>query len=234
MPETPLFLLSRNRQEDALKSLQWLRGWVDAATVQNEFNDLQRSRITAQICYQCEKQNEICQHPPPTMQQKIRDLFRRRTLRPFVLISCLFFFAAFCGLSPYRPYLVQILFFYQSPIDPNEVIVHLGYTGLFSNILLIFTIRALGKRSIYLWTMAFIVLSLFGLGMLKKRYCMNRIKLHIFILQIRCLRFYIPFVGFNFIRYKHKHGSCSRKCSTRSISSNSCVSCTSMSGQFWR
>lgn len=159
-----MWLLSRNRQNDALRSLQWLRGWVHSNAVQNEFNDLQRCRINAQICYKCEKQNETCQHPPPTIRDKIRDLFRRRTLRPFVLIGVLFFFAAFCGLSPYRPYIVQILYYYKSPIDPNVVVVWLGYIGLASNVLLIAAIRTLGKRSIYLWSMAFIILTLFGLG----------------------------------------------------------------------
>lgn len=164
MPETPLWLLSRNRQDDALKSLQWLRGWVDSKAVQNEFDELQRCRINAQMCYQCEKQNEICQHPPPAICDKIRDLFRRRTLRPFILIACLFFFASFCGISPYRSYMVQILHYYKSPIEPNEVVVWLGYIGLASNILLVATIRAFGKRSIFLWSMAFIVLTLIGLG----------------------------------------------------------------------
>ncbi|XP_055325703.1 facilitated trehalose transporter Tret1-like isoform X2 [Sitodiplosis mosellana] len=164
MPETPLWLLSRNRQEDALKSLQWLRGWVDSKTVRNEFNDLQRCRISAQICYQCEKQNKICKHPPPTIRDKVRDLFRRRTLRPFILLASLFFFAAFCGISPYRPYIVQILYFYKSPIDPNQVVVWLGYIGFAANIMLVITIRSFGKRSIYLCSMAFIILILFGLG----------------------------------------------------------------------
>lgn len=125
---------------------------------------MQRCRINAQICYQCEKQNEICQHPPPTLRDKIRDLFRRRILRPFILIASMFFFAAFCGISPYRPYIVQILYFYKSPIDPNQVVVWLGYIGLAANVSLVITIRSLGKRSIYLWSMAFTILTLFGLG----------------------------------------------------------------------
>lgn len=164
MPETPLWLLSKNRQDEALKSLQWLRGWVNANAVQSEFNDLQRCRITAQICYKCEKQNETCAHPPPTIRDKIRDLFRRRTLRPFILIGVLYFFSACCSISPYRPYMVQALYFYQSPIEPNLVVVWLGYIGFASNILLLVVIRSLGKRPIYLYSMALIILTLFGLG----------------------------------------------------------------------
>lgn len=164
MPETPLWLLSRNRQEDALKSLQWLRGWVDSNAVQNEFNDLQRSRISAQTCYTCEKQNATCQHPPPTISDKIRDLFRRRTLYPFILVGSLFFLSAFCGISPYRPYMVQILYYYKSPIDANEVIVWMGYIGFISNLLLMCSIRQFGKRLIFLWSMAIVVVTLFILG----------------------------------------------------------------------
>lgn len=164
MPETPIWLIGKNREEDALKSLQWLRGWVNSNAVEAEFNELQRSKINAQICYQCEKQNETCQHPLPTMGDKFRDLFRRRTLHPFILIGSLFFLSAFCGISPYRPYMVQILYFYQSPIDANKVIVWLGYIGFISNVLLVCTIRPLGKRVVFLWSMAIIVLALFTLG----------------------------------------------------------------------
>lgn len=147
-----------------MKSLQWLRGWVHSNAVQNEFNDLQRCKISAQICYECEKQNETCGHPPPTIRDKIRDLFRRRTLRPFVLIGVMYFLSAVCGISPYRPYMVQVLYYYKSPIDPNVVVVWLGYIGFAANVLLVIIIRSLGKRSIFLWSMALTVLSLLGLG----------------------------------------------------------------------
>lgn len=150
-----------------MKSLRWLRGWVNSSAVQKEFDELQGSRISAQLCYTCEKQNEICHHPPPTVSDKIRDLFRRRTLRPFILITCLFFCGAFCGISPYRPYMVQVLYFYKSPIDPNEVIFWMGNIGLAANVMLITFIKMLGKRVIFLWTMAIIVLALFSLGEVK-------------------------------------------------------------------
>lgn len=98
MPETPLWLLGKNRQADALKSLQWLRGWVSASAVQDEFEELKRFKSNAQKCYDCYKQNNTCPHPPPTINEKIRDLFRRRTLRPFILISSLYFLSATVGI----------------------------------------------------------------------------------------------------------------------------------------
>lgn len=164
MPETPLWLLSRNRHEDALKSLQWLRGWVNSDAVQKEFNELQLSRIDGQTCYKCQKQNEICQHPPPSIIDKIRDLFRKRTLCPFLLIGSLYFLSVFCGITAFRPYIVQVLYFYQSPIDANQVVVWLGYIGFVANLILVCTIRKLGKRLVYLWSLTIVVLTLFTLG----------------------------------------------------------------------
>jgi hypothetical protein len=40
MPETPIWLLSRGRYEDAEKSLCWLRGWVTPDVIREEFNQL--------------------------------------------------------------------------------------------------------------------------------------------------------------------------------------------------
>lgn len=120
--------------------------------------------MAAQLCFECEKKSISCKHPPPTLRQKIRDLFRRRILRPFILLAFLFFLSAFTSISPYRPYLVQTLIWFKSPVDPNEAAVWIGHVGVLANIVLVFTIRLIGKRAIFLWSMAGIVLVSFALG----------------------------------------------------------------------
>lgn len=165
IPETPIWLLAKNRPADALKALQWLRGWVTPAAVQAEFDELQRSKINAQTCYNCEKQHLICHHPLPTIVDKIRDLFRRRTLRPFILIASLYVISVFAGITPFRPYIVQILYYYETPVDANDAVAYLGYFGFGANVLLVCTISSFGKRSLYLYSMAIVVLALFVLGM---------------------------------------------------------------------
>ena len=40
MPETPIWLLSRGKYQEAEKALCWLRGWVSPDAVKEEFNQL--------------------------------------------------------------------------------------------------------------------------------------------------------------------------------------------------
>lgn len=40
MPESPSWLIARNRLDDAKKALCWLRGWVEPHEVEEEFQDI--------------------------------------------------------------------------------------------------------------------------------------------------------------------------------------------------
>lgn len=119
IPETPLWLISKNRLDDARKSLQWLRGWVPPHAVDHEFKELQRYNEQSNACISCSKQKITCVHPPPTMRDKLLDLLRRRTMKPFLLVLLIFLFSQLSGFSPMRPYLVLILKAYGVPVDPN-------------------------------------------------------------------------------------------------------------------
>lgn len=164
IPETPLWLLSKNRPADAQKSLQWLRGWVSPKAVQLEFDELQRYNEMSNACTKCTKANVKCTHPSPTTTQKLQELLRKRNLKPFVLLSIAFMISQFSGVFAMRPYIVQILKSYGIPISPNRATVFLGVTGICGTLTCVCIVKWVGKRRLYLASSVGLCLSIIGLG----------------------------------------------------------------------
>lgn len=125
IPETPLWLLSKNRDEEAMKSLQWLRGWVSPKAVEDEFQALKRYNESSNACINCAKEKIPCPHPPPTIQEKLNDLLRMRVLKPALLTLLLFVFVQFTGFPSMRPFLVVIMNAYRVPMGGNWATVSL-------------------------------------------------------------------------------------------------------------
>lgn len=153
IPETPLWLLSKGREEDALKSLQWLRGWTPPQAVAKEFQQLQRYSVNSGSCNPCVKQKLICTHPPPTFRQKLGEITRKRTLKPLLLILLIFLIAQFSGLYAMRPFITLIIQAYGVPIKPSLATVWIGFVGLLANVILLCVVRTVGKRRVYLLSM---------------------------------------------------------------------------------
>lgn len=124
VPETPHWLIAHGRPDDAMRSLQWLRGWVSPDAVAAEYTELTYYIDHAGACDECRLKarsvptTEKCTHPS-TYVQKIQDLFRPKTLRPFGLLMLMFFVVQISGNSAIRPFLVQIFQTFRLPIDAN-------------------------------------------------------------------------------------------------------------------
>lgn len=107
VPETPVWLLSKKRPNDALKSLQWLRGCVAKSEVKEEFEQLQNY------------QNSHETHAEPNVSEQFHLFCSKGTLRAFFLLLFVFWLAMFFGLNAYLPYIIQILIAYGVSIDAN-------------------------------------------------------------------------------------------------------------------
>uniref|UniRef100_A0A182JVE9 Major facilitator superfamily (MFS) profile domain-containing protein n=1 Tax=Anopheles christyi TaxID=43041 RepID=A0A182JVE9_9DIPT len=165
VPETPMWLLSKNRADDALKSLQWLRGWVSPKAVEQEFQEMKRYSLHSAKCAICEKSGSTtCQHPPLTEWTKLKELTRKRNLRPFVLVMLFFVFGQLSGLTGMRPYLVQIFQAYGVPLDANWATVSTGLLGLIANIVCMVSIKFVGKRRLAITSMTVTALSCISLS----------------------------------------------------------------------
>ncbi|XP_031621657.1 facilitated trehalose transporter Tret1-like [Contarinia nasturtii] len=168
LPESPMWLLSKQRDETALKALRWLRGWVPQNLVQTEYDSIKRYKANSNSCANCKKSSIECTHlSAQTTQQAIRELIRKRTLKPFFILLVMGFVSYFSGSHHLTPYIPQILNTYRSPMSPNwatVVVATIGMTGTFGGIV---GMKVLGKRQLYLVslsgvTLCGLILSIYG------------------------------------------------------------------------
>lgn len=164
VPESPMWLLMKNREKSALKSLTWLRGWAPDSMVRFEFEAMKRHRSFANSCSACEKAKIECTHPTPSMTEKLKYLIRQRTLKPFFILIICSVIGFSSGTHHLIPYIVQILNAFQSPISPNLATVVLGFTGVCGTIICIPILKFVGKRRIFLvsLTSVFFINTLLG------------------------------------------------------------------------
>lgn len=81
-----------------------------------------------------------------------------------LLVSFLYVIVQFSGISSMRPFMVQILETYGVPISASNTTVFLGLLGIVANIVLLFIVRFIGKRRIYLWSLTGAIFSCYSLG----------------------------------------------------------------------
>lgn len=160
-----MWLLSKDRPRDAQKSLQWLRGWVSPQAVHNEYTELQNYSEISNSCESCLKRSIKCDHPRPTFCDKMKELKRKRSLKPFILIVCLQFFVEFSGIMVWMPYIIQVIKAHGMPLAAGTVTVILSGIGFFAHICLLLTVNIFGKRKICLFATAIVVLSCIGMSM---------------------------------------------------------------------
>lgn len=124
IPETPTWLLSKNREDEALKSLCWLRGWTSKEVVQEEFKMLKEYQQISNACNNCQRLDIVCPHPSPTLLDQFNAMFKPNCLKPILIFTLCSLFSNFAGLHHVNPFIVQILNTFNSPFNPNKAIVN--------------------------------------------------------------------------------------------------------------
>lgn len=125
IPETPHWLLQHRRPDDALASLQWLRGWVQPPAVQKEFNDLINYVRTSNACLPCQRSGSQCSHRTGCL-SKATELWNGNVLRPFGLVVMCFVIVQSNGIAAIKPFLVQVFQIFGVPMNANWASVGAG------------------------------------------------------------------------------------------------------------
>ncbi|XP_075146477.1 facilitated trehalose transporter Tret1 isoform X2 [Haematobia irritans] len=158
IPESPTWLIREERFREAIKSLQWLRGWVPEHKIEEEFNRLYNELITQPAL---EEQAEMDGKKPGFFHRFV--VFRKRSfLVPFLLVAFTFFVGHFSGKTTLQTYAVQIFHTLKAPINKYHATILLGLAEMVATVLCVFLIHFTGKRPLVLISTIGVGICLFG------------------------------------------------------------------------
>lgn len=157
VPESPHWLVMKNRLSEARKSIAWLRGWTTEDQIDPEFKELchhldrKFQGVDNPNFNGCEKkpasiaaENVATNHTGIT--EKLKLFLKKTFLYPYGLVSFVFFLANFGGMGTLQTYAVQIFATLQAPIDKYYATIILGVAQLSGSILCVCIIHYTGKR----------------------------------------------------------------------------------------
>lgn len=94
VPESPYWLYSKNKTEDAHKSLQWLRGVKSFSSVEEEFHGI------ALAVDQDKVEKIALSNESRGISQKVKPFLKRSFIAPFLVVVFGFISGHFSGMTP--------------------------------------------------------------------------------------------------------------------------------------
>ncbi|KAK7069795.1 Sugar transporter [Halocaridina rubra] len=145
VPETPRWYVSKDRIDDAQKSLEWLRG--SSADVEFELDAIQENFEIANL-----------------ESSSLKDIISRHHIRPFLLCMGLMLFQQLSGINAVIFYTVFIFEMSGSTISGHLSTIIVGVVNLLSTFVANAVIDKLGRKILLYASSALMVVSLVSLG----------------------------------------------------------------------
>jgi Sugar (and other) transporter len=138
VPESPHWLILKKRDDEAKRSLMWLRGWHKTFDgVKQEYDDLHRSLTTHDTTGSNEGGESL-----------LKAFTRRTFIIPYFICSLGFFIGHFSGMTTLQTYAVPIFAQLKAPIDKYFATMLLGIVELIGTGLCVLLVRFVGKRKL--------------------------------------------------------------------------------------
>lgn len=134
VPESPYWLIIKNREEEAKKSLMWLRGWLtNFDAVKQEFNQIDKSL------------KSTVEHMP---KKSISSFTNRTFILPYLICSFAFLVGHYSGMTTLQTYSALIFATLKAPIDKNLSTLLLGIVELSGTVVCVSLVKFIGKRKL--------------------------------------------------------------------------------------
>ncbi|XP_063375729.1 facilitated trehalose transporter Tret1-like [Cydia amplana] len=162
VPETPIWLLSKGRQKEALRSLCRLRGWCEPEDVKEEFDQLLKYNDAIHQCVICLKEDKTalpCEHMTASLIKRIVLKYKhvflvKETMRPFALVMAYFLFYLFSGLMPIRPNMINFCKALGMKYKTKTIVVLVGAVFIVMNLLSAVIVKLIGKRKLVIGSLS--------------------------------------------------------------------------------
>ncbi|XP_049884894.1 facilitated trehalose transporter Tret1 [Pectinophora gossypiella] len=149
IPESPHWLVSRKRFDEAKMSLEWLRGWKQSGAVDKELTDI---KALYQNTNGGKEKAEIV--VDEKWWAKLSCYLEKSFLRPFFLVSYSFFVGHFSGMTTLQTYAVSIFQMLEAPIDKYYATLILGLLQILGSATCVLLVHYTGKRPLTFFSTA--------------------------------------------------------------------------------
>uniref|UniRef100_A0AAR5PL19 Major facilitator superfamily (MFS) profile domain-containing protein n=1 Tax=Dendroctonus ponderosae TaxID=77166 RepID=A0AAR5PL19_DENPD len=146
VPESPYWLVMKNRQTDAQKSIAWLRGWLPVDDVLIEYKEFYEQLNKNKT------KRESSQGPQgevsalAKIKENLKLFTKKNFLWPFGLVTLTFGVGHFSGMTPLQTYAVKIFATFNVPINKYYATIILGVAEALGCILSSILVHFVGKR----------------------------------------------------------------------------------------
>ncbi|CAH0753944.1 unnamed protein product [Bemisia tabaci] len=167
IPESSTWLIGRSRFKDAKKSLRWLRGWVTAEAVEEEYQSLlsnNRDPIRKKPSESTLQERGPEQEDYGFFRTQYQTLMNDNIMLPLRLVLITSFIGYVAVLRGMTPYLIGELNALSTPIDAKLVLIITQILFLLGAAADMMFLQGLGKRKIALFSHAIAAVCLLGIG----------------------------------------------------------------------